>query len=88
MIPPEPHIPLVDDARDIREPLAADAAAARRAMSDAAGDLALVDIMMPDANGLSLTCRPADRCGPPAILLTAMAEEADRVLGLEFGADA
>ena len=96
----EPHILVVDDARDIREPLgtylrrhgfrttlAADGAAARRALAEAAIDLAIVDIMMPGEDGLSLTRWIHDRGGPPVILLTAMAEQADRVLGLELGAD-
>ncbi|MBM2576355.1 response regulator transcription factor [Jannaschia sp. Os4] len=99
--PPEtgPHLLLVDDARDIREPLArylrghgmrvtlaADAARARAAAEAGAIDLALVDVMMPGEDGLSLTRWLAGR-GVPVILLTAMAEEADRILGLELGAD-
>jgi two-component system OmpR family response regulator len=99
--PPEtgPHLLLVDDARDIREPLArylrghgmrvtaaADAAEARRATAEGAIDQALVDVMMPGEDGLSLTRWLAGR-GTPVILLTAMAEEADRILGLELGAD-
>lgn len=96
----EPHILVVDDARDIRDPLglylrrhghrttlAADAAAARRAVNEAVIDLAVVDVMMPGEDGLSLTRWLVDRGGPPVVLLTAMAEEADRVLGLELGAD-
>ena len=95
-----PHLLIVDDARDIRKPLglylrrhghrttlAADAARARRALDEAAIDLAVVDVMMPGEDGLSLTRWIRDRGGPPVILLTAMAEEADRVLGLELGAD-
>ncbi|TFL19793.1 response regulator [Jannaschia formosa] len=100
--PPEtgPHLLLVDDARDIRDPLArylrghgmrvtaaADAAQARAAVETGAIHLALVDIMMPGEDGLSLTRWLAGRGGPPVILLTAMAEEADRILGLELGAD-
>ena len=98
--PDGPHVLIVDDARDIREPLglylrrhghrvtlAADAAAARRALAEAAIDLAVVDVMMPGEDGLSLTRWLVARGGPPVILLTAMAEEADRVLGLELGAD-
>ena len=99
--PPEtgPHLLLVDDARDIREPLArylrghgmrvtvaADAAQARLAAQEGAMDLALVDVMMPGEDGLSLTRWMTGR-GLPVILLTAMAEEADRILGLEIGAD-
>ncbi len=91
----EPHIFIVDDARDIREPLglylrrhghrttlAADAARAQRAVEERAVDLAVVDVMMPGEDELSLTRWLVDRGGPPVVLLTAMAEEADRVLGL------
>jgi DNA-binding response OmpR family regulator len=46
----------------------------------------VLDIMLPGASGLEyLRGAPADR--PPVILLTARVEEADRVLGLELGAD-
>ncbi|MFQ6550248.1 response regulator [Aestuariibius sp. 2305UL40-4] len=96
----EPHILIVDDARDIREPLglylrrhgyrttlAADASGARRAVEKRAVDLAVVDVMMPGEDGLSLTRWLVDRGGPPVVLLTAMTEDADRVLGLELGAD-
>ena len=95
-----PHLLLVDDARDIRDPLArylrghgmrvtvaADAVQARAAIETGVIHLALVDVMMPGEDGLSLTRWLADRGGPPVILLTAMAEEADRILGLELGAD-
>jgi two-component system OmpR family response regulator len=95
-----PLILVVDDARDIREPLAlylrrqglrtrlaADAAEARRALAEAAPDLVVVDVMMPGEDGLSLCRDLAARGGPPVILLTAMAEETDRVVGLELGAD-
>lgn len=96
----EPHILIVDDARDIREPLgqylrrhgfrtdlAADAAAARRAVTDGAIDLVVLDVMMPGEDGLSLCRWLTARGGPPVILLTAMADEADRIVGLELGAD-
>ncbi|WMS43974.1 response regulator transcription factor [Acuticoccus sp. MNP-M23] len=96
----EPHILIVDDARDIREPLgaylkaqghrvslAADAAAGRAAVQDGAIDLVVLDVMMPGENGLSLCRWLTARGGPPVILLTAMADEADRIVGLELGAD-
>lgn len=96
----EPHILVVDDARDIREPLAqylrkqnlrvdlaADAAAARAAIENGAFDLVVLDVMMPGENGLSLCRWMVARGGPPVILLTAMADEADRIVGLELGAD-
>ena len=96
----EPHILLVDDERDIRDPLAAylsrnglrvskakDAAQARQILSAYAIDLVLLDIMMPGEDGLALTgwIRATDPV--PIILLTARAEETDRIVGLEIGAD-
>jgi DNA-binding response OmpR family regulator len=96
----QPHILLVDDERDIRDPLAAylaknglrvtkaeNAAAARQQLSAYAIDLVLLDIMMPGEDGLSLAGFIRATSGTPVILLTAKAEETDRVVGLELGAD-
>ncbi|MEM1316971.1 MAG: response regulator [Pseudomonadota bacterium] len=96
----EPHILIVDDARDIREPLsqylrkhsfrtslAGDAVQARTAVEEGAVDLVVLDIMMPGEDGLSVCRWLSERGGPPVILLTAMADDADRVVGLELGAD-
>ena len=95
-----PHILVVDDHRDIREPLAkylekhdfrtssADsAAAARRLLETAAIDLVVLDIMMPGEDGLSLCRHLRERTAIPVILLSALAEETDRIVGLEIGAD-
>ena len=96
----QPHILVVDDHRDIREPLAKvlakhgfrvsqaeSAQAARRTLKGAAIDLVVLDIMMPGEDGLSL-CRSIREGGSlPVILLTAVAEETDRIVGLELGAD-
>lgn len=100
MDPAEPQILIVDDARDIREPLgqylrrqgfrtrlAANAAEARRIVDEAGLALVVLDIMMPGEDGLSLCRWLAARGGPPVILLTAMAEDTDRIVGLELGAD-
>lgn len=43
--------------------------------------------MMPGENGLSLCRYISEHVGTPVILLTAAAEQADRVAGLEIGAD-
>ncbi|GGE85177.1 response regulator [Sphingomonas prati] len=96
----EPHILLVDDARDIRDPLAAylgregmrvtkaeSAAAARAVLAVHAIDLVLLDVMMPGEDGLSLAGFLRATTQIPVILLTARAEEVDRILGLEIGAD-
>ncbi len=95
-----PHILIVDDARDIREPLgqylkkqgfrvtlAAGAAQARVAVHEGAINLVILDVMMPGEDGLSLCRHLVARGGPPVILLTAMADETDRIVGLELGAD-
>jgi len=96
----EPHVLIVDDARDIREPLgqylrkqgfrtrlAANAAEARAALEEGAFALVVLDVMMPGEDGLSLCRWLVARGGPPVILLTAMADETDRIVGLEIGAD-
>ncbi|KKC27825.1 response regulator [Sphingomonas sp. SRS2] len=96
----EPHILLVDDERDIRDPLASylgkngirvtkadSAAAAREILAVHAIDLVLLDIMMPGEDGISLAGFIRATSATPVILLTAKAEELDRVLGLEIGAD-
>jgi len=96
----EPHVLIVDDERDILDPLAAyvgrngfrvskaaNAAAAREIVAAHAIDIALVDVMMPGEDGLSLTGFLRATSGTPVILLTAKAEETDRIVGLELGAD-
>ncbi len=91
---------IVEDESSIREPLAryfetnqfrvkavADAAAARTLLAAHTFDLAIVDIMMPGEDGLSLARHIRSIGNLPVIFLTARAEELDRVLGLEVGAD-
>jgi two-component system, OmpR family, response regulator len=95
-----PHLLLADDEASIREPLSkylekqgfrvtdvCDAPAARSALIAYDIDLALLDIMMPGEDGLSLCRYIAANNGPPVILLTAKSEETDRIIGLEIGAD-
>jgi two-component system OmpR family response regulator len=100
MTDPSPHILVVDDHRDIRDLIgrylvknglrvttAENAAAARKVLKASAVDLVVLDVMMPGEDGLSL-CRHLRETGAvPVILLTAMAEDTDRVVGLEMGAD-
>jgi DNA-binding response OmpR family regulator len=96
----DPHILLVDDERDIRDPLATylsrngvrvtkaeNAAAARQLLTAYAIDLVLLDVMMPGEDGLSLAGYIRATTSIPVILVTAKAEEMDRVVGLEIGAD-
>jgi two-component system OmpR family response regulator len=96
----EPHILLVDDERDIRDPLAGylakngmrvtkaeNAGAARGILAVHGIDLVLLDIMMPGEDGISLAGFIRATTAIPIILLTAKAEEMDRIIGLEIGAD-
>jgi DNA-binding response OmpR family regulator len=50
-------------------------------------ELAIIDIMLPEIDGLSLTRWLRDRSNIPIIMLTARREEVDRIAGLEMGAD-
>lgn len=94
------RILVVDDHQDIRELLgtylsqhgflvssAADGEQMRRALEEQTIDLVVLDLMMPGEDGLSLCRFVRDVGGPPVIMLTAMSEDADCVLGLEIGAD-
>lgn len=66
---------------------AADVPSARAALARDGFDLAILDVMMPGESGLDLCRDLATEGGPPVILLTAVADEAARVAGLDFGAD-
>jgi two-component system, OmpR family, response regulator RegX3 len=95
-----PTILLVEDERAITDPLAealeregfdpAVAGTAAEALEKAQGrapDLVLLDIGLPDGSGLDV-CRELRKQGEvPIIMLTARGSEADRVAGLELGAD-
>lgn len=50
-------------------------------------DLILLDIMMPKLDGLQVCRKIREKMNTPIIMLTARAEEVDKVLGLELGAD-
>jgi two-component system OmpR family response regulator len=50
-------------------------------------DLIILDVMLPGEDGLSICRRLADEGGPAIVMVSAMGEEVDRVLGLELGAD-
>ena len=95
-----PHILVVDDHREIRELLAkyfeknglrvsvADGGGAmRQTMRAAAIDLVVLDIMMPGEDGLTLCRQIRQTSDVPIVLLTAVSEETDRIVGLELGAD-
>ncbi len=94
------HILVVDDDARLRSLLqrflrendydvsvAKDADEARLMLEQYRFDLLIVDIMMPKENGLQFLEKLRQESRVPVILLTAMGETADRIAGLELGAD-
>lgn len=73
------------DGFDVVE--AGDGDAAVAAVTDAQPDLVLLDLMLPKRNGLDVLGFIRGTSALPVILLTARGDEADRVRGLEAGAD-
>jgi two-component system, OmpR family, phosphate regulon response regulator OmpR len=95
-----PHLLVVDDDARIRALLSrflsengyrvTSAASAAEARSRAAGlvfDLMIVDVMMPGENGISFATSMRALSDVPVLMLTALGEPADRIRGLETGAD-
>lgn len=95
-----PHILVVDDDREIRSLVAqllrkhgfrvTDAGDGRemmQAMENGRFDLVVLDLMLPGEDGLSLCRRVRASSSMPIIMLTAMGEDTDRIVGLEMGAD-
>jgi DNA-binding response OmpR family regulator len=66
---------------------ASNGAAARALLEHQIPDLGIIDIMLPEMDGLSLTRWLRERSNVPIILLTARRAEPDRIAGLEMGAD-
>jgi DNA-binding response OmpR family regulator len=66
---------------------AEDGRAARRLLEENPPDLVVLDVMLPGIDGLELCRWIRARSELPVIMLTARGEEADRVVGLELGAD-
>ena len=56
-------------------------------LADQSPDLVILDLMLPKVDGLTITRWLRDRSDIPIIMLTARREEADRIAGLEMGAD-
>ena len=97
----ESHILVVDDDREIRDLLARfleghgfrvstarDGREMRRALAHGAHALIVLDLMLPGQDGLSLLrALRAEGMRTPVIMLTAMGEETDRIVGLDLGAD-
>ena len=67
--------------------IAADGDAARILIEEHEPALVVLDVMLPGTDGLSLCRWIRERSSLPVILLTARGEEADRIVGLELGAD-
>ncbi len=97
---PDAHLLIVDDDERIRGLLqkflvrngflvsvARDAAQARRILSGLEFDLIVMDVMMPGEDGVSLTRDLRKKMTTPILLLTARGEAANRIEGLEAGAD-
>ena len=66
---------------------AADGKAARAAIETSDPDLVVLDVMLPGTDGLELCRWIRSTSELPVIMLTARGEEADRIVGLELGAD-
>jgi len=96
-----PHLLVVEDDRETRDLIARylggrgfrvttarNGIEMRQALETGNYDLLLLDLMLPGEDGLSL-CRKlrAEKSVIPIIMLTALGEEADRIVGLEGGAD-
>lgn len=66
---------------------ASDGKMAMAVLENGIPDLVILDLMLPEIDGLSLTRWLRDRSDVPIIMLTARREEIDRIAGLEMGAD-
>lgn len=98
--PTEHHVLVVDDDAEIRQLVAKflrangfrvtcvrSAPEMRHAMASTGIDLIILDLMLPGTSGLDL-CREVRKSSMvPIIMVTAKSEEADRIVGLEIGAD-
>ncbi len=95
-----PRILVVDDHREIRDALESylernglradvveNAKAMDRAMAERGYDLIVLDVMMPGEDGLSVCRRLRVESDVPVLMLTALGEDTDRIIGLELGAD-
>ncbi len=91
------HILVVEDEDSIAEPLVEGlrregfevtrVANGTDALEAAACDLVLLDLRLPDVDGLDVCRKLRERSRVPIIIVTARGEESDRVVGLELGAD-
>ena len=77
--------PLQKDGYDVVR--ASDGREALARFGEQTFDLVVLDVMMPQMDGLEVCRRMRAKSSVPIIMLTAKAEEIDKVLGLELGAD-
>jgi two-component system OmpR family response regulator len=97
---PAAHILVVDDDAGIRHVIrdyleehgynvetAASAKELDLHLGRAKPDLIVLDVMMPGEDGLAVCRRLSAEPGPAIIMLSALGEDADRIIGLELGAD-
>src|SRR4051812_31898540 len=95
-----PHVLAVDDDPAIRELIAdylgqnelrvtavADGAAMQAVLAENVVDLVVLDLKLKAEDGMALARRLRDESAIPIIMLTGRKDEADRVMGLELGAD-
>src|SRR6267378_6337233 len=100
MVEKSARILLVDDEQSIQTLLsyplrkdgyevvrAADGREALDRFSEQTFDLVVLDVMLPQLDGLEVCKRLRARSPVPIIMLTAKSEEIDKVVGLELGAD-
>ena len=96
----QPHILVVDDDPDIRELLedyltenalrvsvVASGKAMSQVLADEAIDLVILDLRLAGEDGMSIVRTLRDSSSIPIVMLTGVRDEADRVMGLELGAD-
>jgi DNA-binding response OmpR family regulator len=91
------HILVVEDEDAIADPLVdglrregfdvSRVATGEAALEATPADLVLLDLRLPDVDGFDVCRRLRERSHVPIIVVTARGEEADRVVGLELGAD-
>ena len=94
------RILLVEDDKEIREGVeiflksqgyvvfqAADGLEGLKALEENEIDLAIVDVMMPKMDGITMTAKLREKYDFPVIFLSAKSEEVDKIMGLNMGAD-
>ena len=94
------HILIVEDDKDIREGvgiylksqgyqvfMAANGLEGLKVLEEEEIHLAIVDIMMPRMDGITMTVKLREKYDFPVIMLSAKSEEVDKIMGLNIGAD-